>query len=512
MGFGLHPDQLIKDGEHTGFRGTVRSYLRILATDEEEPSLYSWVLKFPDSIVRGRQWVVEVGLKRFQNDLELSCIVKTDDYSTLVESPVTASQPRLIRYVVSNIQQEAEASFGVSVPGVAVKTVGLDADTYEALLAEVERHDRNGPIVLVSPTKDGEYLLNVTDLQSRLFGLAQVVQVCREFNSYEMAEVLGQSRSAWGGAVNILFTPNLTGFVRGRLILADEIAGWGDTQNARISHILAWVTGNTNIPRLHRHIRPEGVVQLAIRRRMQTARALSAQMDESQLRLELEESAKREVEQTKYFNELVEENSRLEDSLSTYKSAYEEAQETSSKKDYTIESLKNQLQLAGGGASTTIEIDLLMKLLARAEAPTPRECLDVIAQAYADRCIILPSDFSSADKAKGFVLGRQLLDLLRRLVTDYRSSLIAGGDNEARKVFGKGEYAAKESETVMKSKSMRRQRVFLHEGEELEMFRHLKIGVGDDVTKTIRVHFYWQADRETIVIGYCGEHLTIISH
>src|SRR5256884_2287510 len=32
------------------------------------------------------------------------CVIKTDEHSTLVASPVTASQPRLIRYVVSHIQ------------------------------------------------------------------------------------------------------------------------------------------------------------------------------------------------------------------------------------------------------------------------------------------------------------------------------------------------------------------------------------------------------------------------
>jgi hypothetical protein len=32
----------------------------------------------------------------------------------------------------------------------------------------------------------------------QMVGLAQVVQVNREFNSYEMSEVLGQQRSDWG--------------------------------------------------------------------------------------------------------------------------------------------------------------------------------------------------------------------------------------------------------------------------------------------------------------------------
>ena len=57
--------------------------------------------------------------------------------------------------------------------------------------------------MLVSPTRDGDYLLKVRDLQQTLIGLAQVVQVSRNSNSYEMAEVLGEAQSAWGGAVNV---------------------------------------------------------------------------------------------------------------------------------------------------------------------------------------------------------------------------------------------------------------------------------------------------------------------
>ena len=57
---------------------------------------------------------------------------------------------------------------------------------------------------------------------------------------------------------------------------------------------------------------------------------------------------------------------------------------------------------------------------------------------------------------RDFIYGRQLLELLKRLVTNYRSALMEGGDNKARSVFGKSEYAAKESETVMANKAMRR--------------------------------------------------------
>ncbi len=102
--------------------------------------------------------------------------------------------------------------------------------------------------------------------------------------------------------------------------------------------------------------------------------------------------------------------------------------------------------------------------------------------------------------------------MLRRLVTEYRDKLLEGGDSKARLVFGKNEYAATESETVMGNKAMRRARTFEYRGESVEMFRHLKINVEDDVTKTIRVHFHWDAERSKIAIGYCGEHLPVASH
>jgi hypothetical protein len=64
----------------------------------------------------------------------------------------------------------------------------------------------------------------------------------------------------------------------------------------------------------------------------------------------------------------------------------------------------------------------------------------------------------------------------------------------------------------MGNKAMRRQRTFEYRGEQIEMFRHLKIGVEENVAKTIRVHFHWDAEREKIVIAYCGKHFPISSN
>ena len=511
IGFGLHPDQLKEEGEFDGYRGDMRSWLRIYATTEEEPELYAWVLKSGDENVRGRQWITEVGVKSYRGILELSCVVRTDEHSTLITSPVMASQPRVIRYAVNNVQQTADADVAGSVWGMTVRSIGQDRDTYRGLLVEIERRDRDCPIVLVSPTRDGEYLLSVTELQRRLIGLAQVVQVSRDFNSYEMAEVLGQSRSAWGGAVNVLYTPTQKRLVRGRYFLADAIAGWGDTQHERISQVLAWVTNNTNIPRLRKHVRPEGVMQLALRRRLQTVRARGEQLDASQLREEMEKASRLSAEQAEWISTLEDGNSELESDITDAKARLEDALEDLKNRNFVIQALKSQLENAGGGRTSNVDTEKLLILACLPNPPTPLECIEVIESLYGDKCIVLESAKASAREMERFSYGRRLLDMLRRLVTEYRSTLLEGGDNEARKVFGKNEYAAKESETLMGNKAMRRQRTFEYEGELVEMFRHLKIGIDEDVERTIRVHFHLDGEHKKIVIGYCGEHLPVAS-
>ena len=187
LGFGLHPDQLSQDGEFDGQRGDQRSRLRIHSCFSGEPALCAWVLKHFDDDVHGRQWIVEAGVKRLAGTLEFSCVVKTDERSALVSSPVSASQPRVIRYVTNNVLSAKDADFAGAVPGRTLKTVGDDSDSYRGLLAEIEWRNREGAIVLISATHEGEFLVNPSAVQSMLFGLAQVVQVRPESNNYERA-------------------------------------------------------------------------------------------------------------------------------------------------------------------------------------------------------------------------------------------------------------------------------------------------------------------------------------
>ena len=511
LGSGLHPEQLKREGKFEGKRGTAKSWLNIYATAKETPELYAWVLKNNDENVQGRQWVTELGLKISEDMLGISCVVRTDEQSTLIAEPVSASQPRVIRYLVNSIKAAENVDFATSVPGLLLKTVGQDSDSYRGLLADIEHQNRDYPIVLVSCTTGGEYLIEADRLQETLFGLAQVVQVSSEFNSYEMEEMLGRPWSAWNGAVNILYPPMQTGFVRSRLFLYGEIETWGDTLHSRISKILAWVTNNTNIPRLRRRIRPEGVVQLAKRRHLQAVHAKIAEMDTEQLRQELDSVHRSMQEQDEWIELFQQEYDQLEEEKAELKNAFDDTDSALRTKEHEIQSLKNQLTNTGAGRSSSLDVENLISLVCRNDQPTPLECLEVVQSVHGDKCTILDSAKKSARDMNHFVHGRRLLDMLIRLATIYRTELMNSGDSQARKCFGKNEFAATESETVVRNKSMTRARTFEYKGEQIQMLRHLKIGVDDDETKTIRVHFHWDVDKKRIVIGYCGVHLPVAS-
>ncbi len=511
LGFGLHPELLLSSGIHKGQRGELLSRLQIISCYDGEPALCAWVLKHGDTAVRGRQWTVEIGVKKSAGTLDVSCVVKTDEGSTLVSSPVSASQPRVIQYIVNNVANAKEAAFAEAIPGEVLRTIGEDRDSYRAFSYDIHRRDRDAAIVLVSPTQEGAYLVNPTELQKTLIGLANVVPVLSGSNTYEMADELGRRMSAWDGAVNVLSVPSPSGEVRSRLFLSEEIRTWGENPQ-RISRVLAWVTVTTNVPRLREHVRPEGVRLLSIRRHMEQRRAAAIKMKEAEGRQALiEASQQAEEEQERAFEGFAEENEYLLNEISRLEDELRDTQDEVRRKNFELSSVKSQLSTVGTDQRVDFDPAPLLRLVARKGQPSPLECLDITERYHRDKCTVLDSARRSARKSP-FINGCELLDLLIRLVTKYRAGLLDGGDGTARLVFGKNEYAAKESEIVMSNPAMRRRRTFSYDGRRVEMFRHLKIGIADDLTQTIRVHFHWDSTRRKIVIGHCGEHLPVASH
>ena len=510
LDFGLHPTEITRDGYHQGRRDGAKATLRIRSCYENDPALCSWTLRHPDDQVYGRRWIVEIGVKREGTRLGVSCVVKTEEQSTLVADPVSASQPRVIRYLVENVLSAEDASFDSATAGTGLRGIGENSDSYTSFLEEIEWPSRTGAIVLVSAAEDGNYLLNPSELQRTLVGLAQVVQVAPEADTYNMERVLGKEWSAWRGAVNILSTPSNFGHVRARRFLQDHLRAKSNQE--AISEILSWVTANTNASRLRKHVRPHGVAILSARRRLERDLEFRSQMNEGELRQSLDAARKAVADQENDLLELLDENSSLEATLSQYRDELRSTDNQRRQLEYQL-SQKSMIETVGGNGSSLDHADLV-GLIGRAD-PSPLECLKAISMFFPTECTILDAAWKSAEGARSFANGNKLFGQLRRLMDDYRSILISGGgsDHKAlREVFTAAEFAATESDRVMRSKKAMNERTFEYCGKQVEMLRHLKIGKADDPKKTIRTHFLWDPARQKIVIGHCGKHLFVPSH
>ena len=500
--------EVMRPGQWKSDVDSGQSWLQTFVATGAGPEMYSWRLKHVDAEVKGRQWLVEIGAKIEAGVVDFSCTVQTDEMSVLITDPVRATRPTLIRYLLENVGKSKDARFAPGTPGLSLKLIGDTIDSYRALLADIERRDRDYPILLVSPHADGSYLIEPRRLQEALFGLAQVVQVVPEFNSWDMEDVLGRNLSAWSGSLNLIRVAGRDGSVRSSFSVSSEVEGWGGSESDRISAVLARVTHTTNVPKSRKHIRPDGVARLAMVRRMEqqklalVARSgsdsemLELYQNELQMMSEHSQRLRNECEDKDLLNvQLLEQNERIEQELREER--------------FKCRRLMHRAQ---DDAGPTLDPSTLIDIATRNQPPSPRECLDAIQQAYPNRVTVLDSAYDSADDHALFDSGRRLLRLLNTLCTDFIEQMEAGGDNLAKQCFTSDEYAANESKTTKNNREMNKKRTYSYGNRELKMFRHLKVGKADDERLSIRVYFDWLPDERKIVIGHCGEHLPIISH
>jgi hypothetical protein len=174
------------------------------------------------------------------------------------------------------------------------------------------------------------------------------------------------------------------------------------------------------------------------------------------------------------------------------------------------EQLANELQATKAEQNTlapnTDQNELLERLFR--DQSTVRDQLEILNKVFPESVVILPSAYRSAEGADQFEHIERLRDLLVKLVTDYRQTLLSGrGNSDAYRVFGRNDFTTKEAESL--SREGRAARTFEYQEKPIFMEQHLKIGVKDSEAHCLRVHFYWDAATKRIVIGHCGKHLPL---
>lgn len=398
---------------------------------------------------------------------------------------------------------------------------GPETDAYVRHVL-LDRH-REVPVLLVTPTVRMEFIVDPASLAKGLRGMASVV----ELRSRDATEALTRSLvdagfdplfTCFDGGVR-LYAPRMSPddpLHRHRLWIRTWLLRFSDDVGQR-SMLLAGLVAD----RIAEAVMPSDLISSVQdfdrnERRRHAERVLAApppdpgQSMESVLAQSTSQIAALEaaLRDATYENELYDESNRsLTEQLNVERRRVGELEFEAQNERLKSEALEQRLgakqQKDVDGVPQEVRADLAASL--GGEIP-PEVSLRLISIAWPDRVVVLDSAVRSARKSASFKQPDDALELLTTLVTDYYDAIKRGGDNEARKVFGKNEFAPKESDSSLSKEGLKR-RVFTYKNQPVEMLAHLKIGVKPSVAETLRIHFHWDARDQKIVIGHCGPHL-----
>lgn len=232
-----------------------KTKVRTFAACELTPAIYSILLSHPDRTVRGRQWITEIGIKYEGDITTVSVLLETSDISTLVKDIPSTTRPKLVSFLLKNTSLNPKTTVGLR-----VQKIKNNVDDFKALSFEIERSERNYPLVFVSNCKkDNQPLVDPKKLQEQLVGLAQVVYSEEEINSWELEETLTRQYSAWDGAINIIYPSFGRGYCYSRLMRRDTLTDVTQSNENLIHHILSYITHTTNGYNKKRHFSPTDV-------------------------------------------------------------------------------------------------------------------------------------------------------------------------------------------------------------------------------------------------------------
>lgn len=494
-------------------------HLTIERCDHAPPFLYSFRLTHPDNDrnVTGRQWVTEIGIQQKLGHpyIECSVLLETNEVSLRVNSDISMTRPFIVKSILENCSPSRRT------PGMSLNIV--DEDNADDLWKLIDNPDRNHPIILVSPTREGYYLIDPEDILFQVGGVADVVQIAEKANTFKVEDILTRQYAVWDGAINIIYPVidrNNEHTIHNRRFMPPEIETLYElSDNQPAKELLSIICHRVNLPNKWKHISPEKV------KLERTERLLKAKREE-QLTLQKLDSHYGEQyrEQTAQFeaifDELYQEKQRELDASKNDNYALMEMIETLeyqlNQKDIKIASLEHGLNKSNynGNQQFSPTFQQALSNIIK-ENLNLEDCLHILEEMFPARLEILDTAYSSAGELSNFRRTKQALQLMWTLATDYYDTMNAdagGGDTKARQYFGRNDFSAKESDRTLRSERARNERTFRYQGKDILMERHLAIGVKDDSSETWRLHFYWDAEKNTIIIGHCGKHLYLPGH
>jgi hypothetical protein len=373
-----------------------------------------------------------------------------------------------------------------------------DADAFDY---RVKDEGRDFPIVVISCGPDGSPLVDPARLSGLLLGVAEVVVIPPEVDTYRLQERLGEQYSAYGGAVTMIWRRTQSGtrnVVPSTKFVPAHLIDLKARSSSLEAELFASVCHRTNAMMNRTAITLDEVKRLESQRDLALAlRRGGAQEEELKGLYQTVD-----VEQRAKIESLTADLARRDDEIAQLRDTIDELESAKM-------SLKQHLDASGASRPAPAARQPNLQLLLRCATDDINlvQCLEVIQELYPDRVVVLDSAIASAREASKFKHSRRALDLLIKLCGPFWSQLSEGKGTIDAKAILSDAYAANESETVRGRRKARELRTFDYAGQPVEMMSHLRIGTKDSLVETWRCHFHWDAASRRIVIGHCGRHL-----
>jgi hypothetical protein len=467
---------------------SARGSASIVRMDDAHGAVWAVRVDFFGDRVPGRVWTTDLFVEQRRGSFarfgaQLSCEVDLGDRG------FDHSRPRIIRNVLSRLAGKADGE------PLSEQVVPVEPDQVEDLIALLYRPSRRLPIVLVSTDDEGRAQIDIEQLENRLSGTAHLRCIATEA-SRELTSLVGKRMSAFNGAVRAY----MPGVERGAedpfqhpLWLAPS-SGWNPRLLGQLaSRILPLgfrdTDGDVRFWRV-------GLLRQAASR-VRADRTVGTREEKLEAELKALEDERDLLKDTALSAEALMEEAN--DQLNQSRADVERKAKENSKLRQAIQEISH----SGGGDPKHLRPDDVYAVFE--QTPSLETSLRVISSLFPNRIVVLDTALESARDSVSFKYPKKAFELLWTLCTSYWAALVAGeGDVSARQCLGNS-YAAKEAESL--SSGGKKRRTFSVDGTEILMLKHLKIGIKDSKSETLRVHFEWLANQKRLVIGHCGGHL-----
>lgn len=463
--------------------------LRIATAVNEDGSLWAFRSEhLGHGLTEMQTWVTEAVVA----DLgPVDAVGVRNSCSTIGQDQVATNSPRFLRYFVADV--------GLRDAGRPVGAEPILVATREQLMEHVlflQDRNRKLPVVVVSEREEGALSFNVAAFARDVQGLAHVVTMPAE-QTFWVSDTIGKALSVFNGATRV-YQPGFSlddDPYRHPLYFAQRVLDWRDAAGQGSA---AFAKSLARLIHLGSVATPEQIDELpsyfSIRRAFLDKPNKTAREENELLRMELAEMTARAAD---------------------WQALAAERDGNAEAADAELRALRSQ------NHTLTFELQRLRSLPAAAAPAVRPNSYDEMARwvesELSDALLLHPRAVNALKKAR-FENVAMVYDALDLLARQYRALRMCDGETEraaASAAFAKRlgeiglEYSAAQVAPQILGRYPQLYRVPYRVGQNTHqaLGPHLKWGSTKDDRFCLRIYFFWDDDREIVVIGHLPAHL-----